>query len=150
MGCRCIATDPPCVYAGFWHDVAPHEFLAPDRPTVSKEKWGDIPWYWEPTTPVPKKSLKPFTSERSGILDDRDWQRIGIIYTPYTTSRTGDPDFPIVIDLDKDRPGAAYYVRWDQGKIRLRSAILSRERDHSTAYKPMVLRCSHRTWVSCV
>lgn len=111
--------DPPCVYDSFWHDVTLHEFRAPDRPVVSKEKWVDIPWYWEPGAPIPQKPFKPFTPKvgKGFALYNRDWRWIDPIYTPYTTLRTGDPDFPMVIYLYEDYAGVAYYVQWDQGKI---------------------------------
>ncbi len=111
--------DPLCVYEGFWRDVALHEFLAPDRPTVSKEKWVDIPWYWESGESTPQKPFKPITAvaDKGFAYYDREWRRIDRIYTPYTTLRTGDPDFPMVIYLYDDRPGAVYYVQWEQGKI---------------------------------
>ncbi|HXF70358.1 MAG TPA: hypothetical protein VNK89_11190 [Thermoflexus sp.] len=119
--------DPPCVYEGFWRDVALHEFLAPDRPTVSKEKWVDIPWYWELTTPVPKKPFRPYApgvDNGGSTLYDQNWQRIDLIFTPYTVLRTEDPDFPMVIYLYEDFPGAAYFVRRDQGKIDYAQRVL--------------------------
>ncbi len=109
--------DPPCVYEGFWRDVAGDLFLArSDRPSV--DKWlQNVPWYWEPGTEITRKPFYPTApSKAAAVFYDRQWKRIDGVLTPYTALATGDPDFPVVIYLYWDYPGSAYWVYWRDGK----------------------------------
>ncbi|HXF70625.1 MAG TPA: hypothetical protein VNK89_12560 [Thermoflexus sp.] len=109
--------EPPCVYEGFWRDVAGDLFLTrTDAPSV--KKWVEAPWYWNPGLEIIKRPFSPRPGKRDvvSLLYDREGRRVDDVLTAYTALPTGDPDFPLVLYLYQDAPGAAYLVRWEGGK----------------------------------
>ncbi|WP_322797893.1 hypothetical protein, partial [Thermoflexus sp.] len=118
--------EPACVYEGFWRDLAHILFLTdPPKPTVEK-RVENVPWYWSPD---PGFIYRPFRPAWNTSMDftfyDREGALIDEVLTIYTAVQTGDPDYPVLIHLYRDSPGAAYVVQWEDGRIiRVRPASL--------------------------
>ncbi|MCS6964971.1 MAG: hypothetical protein NZM16_13130, partial [Thermoflexus sp.] len=109
--------EPLCVYQGFWRDVAHSLFLSdPPKPTVEKEV-KNVPWYWKPGPDIVYYPHYPDQQKRDFLFYDREGRRIDEVLTPITAAWTGDPDYPVVVYMYRDYPGAAYVVQWEKGQI---------------------------------
>ncbi len=110
--------DPPCVYQGFWKDMADALFATYTREDVPPkvDKQIEVPWYWEPGPEISRKTIGIYLALKDYLFYDREGRKIDEVLTPYTVLPTGDPDYPVVVYLYRDSPGAAYAVQWGDTK----------------------------------
>ncbi|WP_322800337.1 hypothetical protein [Thermoflexus sp.] len=107
--------DPPCVYQGLWRDLADALFATYTRadvpPKIDKEV--EVPWYWDPGPEITRKTISIYLAWMEYLFYDRAGRKIDEVLTPYTALSTGDPDYPVLVYLYRDYPGAAYGVQWE-------------------------------------
>ncbi|GBD07775.1 hypothetical protein HRbin22_00001 [Candidatus Thermoflexus japonica] len=106
--------DPPCVYQGLWRDLATAlfaDYTRADVPPLADKKV-EVPWYWDPGPEITRKVIGIYLSWGGYLFYDREGRKIDEILTIYTALPTGDPDYPVLVYLYRDSPGAAYIVQW--------------------------------------
>ncbi|GBD07777.1 hypothetical protein HRbin22_00003 [Candidatus Thermoflexus japonica] len=106
--------DPPCVYQGLWRDLATALFADYTRADVPPlvDKLVEVPWYWDPGPEITREIIGIYLSWADYLFYDREGRKIDEILTIYTALPTGDPDYPVLVYLYRDSPGAAYIVQW--------------------------------------
>jgi len=106
--------EPPCVYQGLWRDLADALFATYTRADVPPkiDKKVEVPWYWDPGPEITRKTIGIYLAWKDYLFYDRAGRKIDEILTLYTALSTGDPDYPVLVYLYRDYPGAAYGVQW--------------------------------------
>ncbi|WP_322799347.1 hypothetical protein [Thermoflexus sp.] len=77
----------------------------------------NVPWYWKPGPDIVYYPFYPDQQDRDFLFYDREGRRIDEVLTPITAVWTGDPDYPVLVYLYRDYPGAAYGIQWTGGRI---------------------------------
>jgi hypothetical protein len=102
--------DPPCVYEGLARDLARSLVPNPDFPEPSaRGKTLSVPWFWAPGMEAP--TIRVIVDQGVGYFEadyDAGGRRIEDLFLPYTAVATGDPDYPVLVYVYRDFPGAAW------------------------------------------
>ena len=143
--------DPPCVYEGLARDLARSLVPNPDFPAPSaRGKTLSAPWFWAPGMEVP--TIRVIVDQGVGYFEadyNAGGRRIEDLFLPYTAVATGDPDYPVLVYVYRDFPGAAWALgRPVESEEPFRWLRIRLEGGEATRFVfPVVYEAKTRRWV---